>query len=95
MVNAVKEFKTYYYCVNDLKKRKFMLGAIIDKIRWNGDTEKIDIEFFRVKKIDDSLPFITKLSQYIESFMSSVVSIATYKEVKKNHFHAIFLYISL
>ncbi len=35
---------------DDLKNRKFMLGVIIDKIRWNGDTEKIDIEFWGSKK---------------------------------------------
>lgn len=50
VVNAVKEFKTYYDCIDDLQKRKFMLGVIIDKIRWNGDTEKVDIEFWGSKK---------------------------------------------
>ena len=45
VVDAIKEFKTYYDCVDDLQKKKFMLGVIIDKIRWNGDTDKVDIEF--------------------------------------------------
>ena len=50
VVDAIKEFKTYYDCVDDLQKKKFMLGVIIDKIRWNGDTDKVDIEFWGSKK---------------------------------------------
>ncbi|MDU6482035.1 MAG: hypothetical protein E6538_08550 [Paeniclostridium sordellii] len=37
LVNEVNSIKSEFKNVN--------LGAIIDKIRWNGDTDKVDIEF--------------------------------------------------
>lgn len=50
VVNAINEFKSYFNCIEDFHKRKFMLGVIIDKISWDGESEEIDIEFWGSKK---------------------------------------------
>lgn len=50
VLNALDEFKTYYNQVDDIQKKKFMLGMIIDSVLWNGDTEEVEINFWGSKK---------------------------------------------
>ncbi len=50
VINAVNEFKSYFNCIEDFNKRKFMLGVIVDKINWDGEKQEVDIEFWGSKK---------------------------------------------
>ena len=50
VINAVNEFKSYFDCIEDFHKRKFMLGVIVDKINWDGEKQEVDIEFWGSKK---------------------------------------------
>ena len=50
VLNALDEFKTYYNQIDDIQKKKFMLGIIIDSVLWNGTTEEVEINFWGSKK---------------------------------------------
>ncbi|MBO3446389.1 recombinase family protein [Clostridium sp. CCUG 7971] len=50
VLNALDEFKTHYNKIDDIKKKKFMLGLIIDTLTWNGNTEEIEMNFWGSKK---------------------------------------------
>ncbi|MGL5713683.1 MAG: recombinase family protein [Paraclostridium sp.] len=50
VLNALDEFKTYYNDTDDIQKKKFMLGMILDSVTWDGDTEEVEINFWGSKK---------------------------------------------
>lgn len=50
IINALDEFKTYYNKIDDIDKKKFMLGMIIDTVIWDGTTQEIELNFWGSKK---------------------------------------------